>query len=567
MTQKSPANGHDSNHFDVIILGSGMSGTQMGAILAKQQFRVLIIEQSSHPRFTIGESSIPETSLMNRIIADRYDIPELGHITSFYSTQRYVSSSTGIKRNFGFVFHKPGQEHDPKEFTQCVIPELPWGPESHYYRQDVDAYLLQAAIKYGCTVRQKTSVTEYHADKDGVAVTTAEGERFTGRYMIDCGGPGAPLATKFGLREEPCRFKTHSRSLYTHMLGVKPFDDIFKVKGQRWRWHEGTLHHMFTGGWLWVIPFNNHPRSTNNLVSVGLQLDPRVYPKTDIPAQQEFDEFLARFPSIGAQFRDAVPVRDWVKTDRLQFSSNACVGDRYCLMLHANGFIDPLFSRGLENTAVTIHALAARLIKALRDDDFSPERFEYIERLQQKLLDHNDDFVSCCYTAFSDFRLWDAFHRLWAVGTILGQFRLVQAHARFRASRDEGDLDPLDNDPPDLGSLCADMEQYYQLFNDAKAEVEAVSAGHKSAEEAALRIHALIDERDFAKPMFGFGYCITGDKPQLNNSKYSLIPAMKLMYWTQTRAPAEVKKYFDYNPMFALLKAYITTRIGLALKK
>ncbi|MFP3758611.1 tryptophan 7-halogenase, partial [Cupriavidus sp. SIMBA_020] len=85
------ANGHDSNHFDVIILGSGMSGTQMGAILAKQQFRVLIIEQSSHPRFTIGESSIPETSLMNRIIADRYDIPELGHITSFYSTQRYVS--------------------------------------------------------------------------------------------------------------------------------------------------------------------------------------------------------------------------------------------------------------------------------------------------------------------------------------------------------------------------------------------------------------------------------------------------------------------------------------------
>ncbi|MFH5255524.1 NAD(P)/FAD-dependent oxidoreductase [Burkholderia semiarida] len=566
MTQQSPANGRDSNHFDVIILGSGMSGTQMGAILAKQRFRVLIIEESSHPRFTIGESSIPETSLMNRIIADRYGIPELDHITSFYATQRYVASSTGIKRNFGFVFHRPGEEHDPKEFTQCVIPELPWGPESHYYRQDVDAYLLQAAIKYGCTVRQKTSVTEYHADQDGVAVATAQGERFTGRYMIDCGGPRAPLATKFNLREEPCRFKTHSRSLYTHMLGVKPFDDIFKVKGQRWRWHEGTLHHMFEGGWLWVIPFNNHPRSTNNLVSVGLQLDPRIHPKTDISAQQEFDAFLARFPSIAAQFRDAVPVRDWVRTDRLQFSSSACVGDRYCLMLHANGFIDPLFSRGLENTAVTIHALAARLIKALRDDDFSPERFEYIERLQQKLLDHNDDFVSCCYTAFSDFRLWDAFHRLWAVGTILGQFRLVQAHARFRASRDERDLDHLDDNPPYLGYLCADMEGYYQLFNDAKAEVEAVSAGRKPAEEAAARIHALIDEREFAKPMFGFGYCITGAKPQLNNSKYSLLPAMKLLHWTQTSAPAEVKRYFDYNPMFALLRAYITTRIGLALK-
>ena len=90
MTQKSPAHGRDNNHFDVIILGSGMSGTQMGAILAKQQFRVLIIEESSHPRFTIGESSIPETSLMNRIIADRYGIPELDHITSFYATLRRV---------------------------------------------------------------------------------------------------------------------------------------------------------------------------------------------------------------------------------------------------------------------------------------------------------------------------------------------------------------------------------------------------------------------------------------------------------------------------------------------
>jgi len=28
-----------------------------------------------------------------------------------------------------------------------------------------------------------------------------------------------------------------------------------------------------------------------------------------------------------------------------------------------------------------------------------------------------------------------------------------------------------------------------------------------------------------------------------------------------------VKKYFDYNPMFALLKAYITTRISLTRKK
>ncbi|MBJ6763737.1 tryptophan 7-halogenase [Myxococcaceae bacterium JPH2] len=556
----------DSNHYDVIILGSGMSGSQMGAILGRQGFRVLIVEEATHPRFTIGESSIPETSLMNRIIADRYGVPEIQDITSFYSTFKKVSSSTGIKRNFGFVFHKPNEEHNPTHFTQCVIPELPWGPESHFYRQDVDAYLMHAAIRYGCTVKQKTTIKDYDLSKTGVAVTTTQGERYTGRYMIDCGGPRAPLALKFGLREEPCRYRTHSRTLYTHMVGVKPFDDIFKPKGQRWRWHEGTLHHMFHGGWLWVIPFNNHPRATNGLVSVGLQLDPRVHPKTDISAQQEFDEFLARFPTIAAQFKDARPVRDWVKSDRLQYSSKTTVGDRYCLMLHAAGFIDPLFSRGLENTSVAIHALAARLIKALRDDDFSPERFEYIDRLQQKLLEHNDDFVSCCYTAFSDFELWDAFHRLWAVGTMLGQFRLIQAHARFKEDRNEAHLDHLDDNPPHLGYLCADMDDYCRLFDSAKAEVDAVSEKRKSPKEAAARIHELIEKEEFARPLFSFGYCITGANRHLNNSKYSLVPALRLLNWTQRGAPPEVQKYFDYNPMFSLLKSYVGHRLELALK-
>ena len=566
MQQTVNISNDDSNHFDVIILGSGMSGTQMGSILAKQSFRVLIVEESSHPRFAIGESSVPETSLMNRIIADRFGIPEINDITSFYSTIKKVSSKTGIKRNFGFVFHKPGQENDPKEITQCIIPELPWGPESHFYRQDVDEYLLHAAIRYGCTVRQKTKIVDYEVGKTGVAVTTSQGERFTGRYMIDCGGFRAPLATKLGHRETPCRYKTHSRVLYTHMVGVKPFDEIFKAKGQRWRWHEGTLHHMFHGGWLWVIPFNNHPRSTNDLVSVGLLLDPRVYPMTDISGQEEFDQFLARFPSLAAQFKDAKPVREWVKTDRLQYSSNTCLGDRYCLMIHAAGFIDPLFSRGLENTAVTIHALAVRLIKALRDDDFSPERFEYIDRLQHKLLEHNDDFVSCCYTSFSDFDLWDAFHRLWAVGTILGQFRLVQAHARFLATGDEAHLDHLDDNPPYLGYLLADMESYYRLFNDAKAEMDAVAANRTSAKEAAARIHHMIEQQDFARPLFSFGYCVTGAAKHVNHSKYSLLPAMRLLHWTQTKAPAEVKKYFDYNPMFSLLKSYVDTRMGRSSK-
>lgn len=38
MTQKSTANERDNHHFDVIILGSGMSGTQMGPSWPNKSF-------------------------------------------------------------------------------------------------------------------------------------------------------------------------------------------------------------------------------------------------------------------------------------------------------------------------------------------------------------------------------------------------------------------------------------------------------------------------------------------------------------------------------------------------
>ncbi|MCA9947769.1 MAG: NAD(P)-binding protein, partial [Anaerolineales bacterium] len=42
--------------FDVAIIGSGMSGSALGAILARQGQRVVIFEAKAHPRFAIGES-------------------------------------------------------------------------------------------------------------------------------------------------------------------------------------------------------------------------------------------------------------------------------------------------------------------------------------------------------------------------------------------------------------------------------------------------------------------------------------------------------------------------------
>src|SRR5262249_32828395 len=155
----------------------------------------------------------------------------------------------------------------------------------------------------------------------------------------------------------------------------------------------------------WVIPFNNHARATNPLISVGLNLDPRVHPKPDCPPREEFHRFLDRFPDVKTQFRGATAVRPWVSTGLLQYSSRQTVGYRWGLTSHAAGFVDALFSRGLSNSLEIVNALTGRLLDALREDDFSLERFTFVQTLEQGLLDFNDDLVANAYTSFTDFRL------------------------------------------------------------------------------------------------------------------------------------------------------------------
>ena len=53
---------HGRERFDIAIIGSGISGSTLGAILARHGLRVIIFEAGVHPKFAVGESMILETS-------------------------------------------------------------------------------------------------------------------------------------------------------------------------------------------------------------------------------------------------------------------------------------------------------------------------------------------------------------------------------------------------------------------------------------------------------------------------------------------------------------------------
>ncbi|MEM6427594.1 MAG: NAD(P)/FAD-dependent oxidoreductase [Deinococcota bacterium] len=427
---------HHVNSYDVAIIGSGMAGSSLAAILARQGLNVLVFEAKSHPRFAIGESMILETSEVMRAMAELYDVPEL----AYFSSENYVSrigTSHGVKRHFSFLHHTEGNVPTSNEVLQAVIPKEPHGHELHIYRQDSDAFLVSTAISYGATILQNTPVTAVDIEDDSVRIYT-QNAIYHASYVVDAGGFKSVLAEKFQLRE--VNLQTHSRAIFTHMVDVENFHEIIASKqhyGIPYDVTEGTLHHVFEGGWLWVIPFNNHTRSTNPLCSVGVMLDPRIYPKReDVCAEDEFFDVIARFPSIQAQFNKAKAVRPWTRTERIQYSSKQIVGDRWALLGHAAGFVDPLFSKGLYSSLSSVSLLAHLLLRAHTDNNYSRQAFLALEHKTLAFLKSNDQLVASAYKSFTNHKLWHTYSVLWLAGAYTELIKLISArvHAQNRHS-------------------------------------------------------------------------------------------------------------------------------------
>lgn len=462
--------------YDVAIIGTGLAGSSLAAILARHGQRVVAFEAKSHPRFAIGESLILETSEMMRALAHFYDVPEL----AYFSTENFLpfaGTTHGIKRHFGFLHHQPGQPHDVRHTLQAIIPKEPHGHELHLYRQDTDYFMMSTAVSYGATIHQNTAIQDIELHDDHVTVIPVQGEPVTARYVVDAGGFRSILAQKFGVRD--FNLHTHSRGMFTHMINVPCYHQTGGSQesyGLPFRMSEGTLHHVFDGGWLWVIPFDNHAESTNPLCSVGLLLDPRQHPpRPDLSPEEEFFAFVAQYPSMAAQFANAQAVRDWTRAGRLQYSSTQVVGDCWALLGHAAGFIDPLYSKGLYTSLSTVFVLAHRLLHARDTGDYSAAAFADLETMTRHFVCSADRLVANSYRAFRNYRLWQVYAVMWLLGayTELVKLNMMRAQA--------------------MGSATAVARQTYY---DQLVTLKLVGGGYPEFDEVTDRVNRIIEAVD-----------------------------------------------------------------------
>jgi FADH2 O2-dependent halogenase len=526
--------------YDVVIIGAGIAGSLTAIVLAKHKLSVLLIDSSSHPRFAIGESTVGHTSEMMQLISERFDIPEIGYLSSFRKIRDNIAPSCGVKRGFGFVYHNSKGEQLKEEAHQFVIPPLMHGLESHLYRQDVDSFLFNTAIKYGADHMLNTKIEEIDFEEQSATITLDKNRIVSCDFVLDGSGYRSLISKKYNLCKKENELVTKSRSIFTHMIDVLPYDDCIpkKYHDMPLPWFQTTLHHIFDGGWMWVIPFNNHKQAVNNVCSVGITLDIDKYPETGLPASEEFYKIIESFPSVKKQFEKAKNTRDWISTPRLQYLSSSCAGHRYFLLPHSAGFIDPLFSRGLAITADGLFYLIPKILEAFETKDFSVKKFETAEKIIRNSIICADELVHTSYKSFADFRLWNAWVRIWVLGEAgLDQLRILKAKLDFRNDKDDQHFKNLE-DVPYPGFICPDSHTFYELWKETRAVIlDGLESG--DVEKAEEQFYRLFNKAELIAPVVRMG------DPKKRIFGASNKENLQSFIWGKKNPREEIKKYYN----------------------
>ena len=332
---------------DVAIVGSGFAGSLTALCLLRRGKRVVMVERGRHPRFAIGESSTPLANLLIEELADRYDLPRIKPFSKWGTWQRTRPDvACGLKRGFSFFFHRHNEPFgdDDDHARQLMVAASPHDEiaDTHWYRPAFDEALVREAEAAGAIHLDETRLD--HVRHEG-ALTILEGTRRNGAsvrvtapFVIDASGPRGFLHHALGFEEAPLRWLPPTSGLFTHFEGVERWDRLrpattpANASGAQptpYPVDDAALHHVFPGGWIWMLRFNNGITSAGVAHTHGARAD-ALRLNEGAPA---WDRLLDTLPSVREQFRDARAVHPFItrRASRSAAVRSAVIRGRCCL--------------------------------------------------------------------------------------------------------------------------------------------------------------------------------------------------------------------------------------------
>jgi FADH2 O2-dependent halogenase len=360
---------------DLVIVGAGFGGSLMAMIAHRLGLSVVLLEQGRHPRVVIGESTTPLSNLLLERLSAAYDLPRVAPLAKWGRWQRaYPQVACGLKRGFSF-FHEAGQ---------LLVAASPHDDiaDTHWYRADVDHFLVMEAARVGVEYRDRVRIESLDFFEDGAELAGWAGEegfRLRAKFLIDATGPRGFLHRALGLVEDSLPGMPATEGLYSHFTGVTRTES---GRGESpYPVDDAAVHHIFDGGWVWVLRFNN------GVTSAGVAATSNVAGELGLrEGETAWQRVLDRVPALREQFDGAGACQPFRYMPAVSFRSSTIVGERWAMLPSAAGFVDPLLSTGFALTLMGIERLGRILDRYFESDELAGLLQGYAEQTDGELL-------------------------------------------------------------------------------------------------------------------------------------------------------------------------------------
>jgi flavin-dependent dehydrogenase len=327
---------------EILIIGAGPAGSVAAALLRQQGRQVLVLEREQFPRFSIGESLLPQS---------------MEYLEQGGMLRAVVEAGFQLKNGAAFA---RGQQYSEFDFNEKYSPG--WSTTYQVPRSRFDHLLALEAEARGAEVRYRHEVVA--VDIDGshprVEVKNFDGDHYLvqAQFILDASGFGRILPRLLQL-ETPSNFPLRG-AIFAHI------EDRITQSGFDRNKILVTVHRERPGVWFWLIPF------AAGRCSLGVVAEPALLERYQGTETQRLQALVGEDQTLSNLLENAcwdTPARRIVG-----YAANvkSLSGRGYALLGNAAEFLDPIFSSG-----VTIAFKSASLAAAVLQRRFAGETVDW----------------------------------------------------------------------------------------------------------------------------------------------------------------------------------------------
>jgi flavin-dependent dehydrogenase len=316
---------------DVAIIGAGPAGAVAASLLAAKGYDTVILERQEFPRFSIGESLLPQCMEV---------LDEAGMLDAVVSAKFQLKNGAAFERN-----------GDRAVFDFSDKFSLGCSTAFEVQRDRFDKILADRAAASGAAVHYRCEITgvDLAVDQPVLSYLNADGTpaRLRTKFCLDASGFGQTLAKLQNL-VRPTNWPARE-SIFTHVV-----DRVDSHKFDRGKILI-TIHPAHQDIWFWLIPFSDGSSSLGVVAAQGA-LD-----RFEGDEQSVLRQIISETGELESLLANAEYHKPCARLTGYASEVEKIHGENFAMLGNASGFLDPVFSSGV-TIALKSSSLAANCL-------------------------------------------------------------------------------------------------------------------------------------------------------------------------------------------------------------